>query len=214
MEEKDEKPTTDLNREKNREKSKQQLLDAVGKLLRTKGYAALKVNDIAATAGLDKKLIYRYFGSTDQLLDEYVLSQDFWSNVKGEKVPVSITDGGQSFVKEMFHAQFDTVFKNKELQKVLLWRLSQQRSSLKKLADEQEVTGDQLFDGIIEPHFKEKTPNFRAISAIIVSGLYYLNMTTAHNGSIFCGIDMESPDGRNQIKEAVSFLIDQTYEHL
>ncbi|WP_199118074.1 TetR/AcrR family transcriptional regulator [Pedobacter sp. ASV28] len=210
----EEKPNTDSNREKSREKSKQQLLDAVGKLLRTKGYAALKVNDIAATAGLDKKLIYRYFGSTDQLLDDYVLSQDFWSNIKGDKVPHVITDGGQGFVKDMLHEQFDTVFNNKELQKVLLWRLSQQRSSLKRLADEQELTGEQLFESIIHPHFQEKTATFRAISAILVSGLYYLNMTTAHNGSIFCGLDMASTEGRNEIKKALSFLIDQTYENL
>ncbi|RYF76746.1 MAG: TetR/AcrR family transcriptional regulator, partial [Cytophagaceae bacterium] len=56
-----EKPATPV---RNKEKSKQRLLDAVGKLLKSKGYAALKVNDIAATAGLDKKLIYKYFGGT------------------------------------------------------------------------------------------------------------------------------------------------------
>ncbi|MCH5685732.1 TetR/AcrR family transcriptional regulator [Niabella sp. W65] len=39
---------------RSKEKSKQKLLNAVGKLLKTKGYTGLKVNDIAATAGLDK----------------------------------------------------------------------------------------------------------------------------------------------------------------
>ncbi|RTZ46386.1 TetR/AcrR family transcriptional regulator [Chryseobacterium arthrosphaerae] len=40
---------------RNKERSKKKFLDAVGKILKTKGYAGLKVNDIAATAGVDKK---------------------------------------------------------------------------------------------------------------------------------------------------------------
>ncbi|WP_346985287.1 hypothetical protein [Chryseobacterium sp. POE27] len=38
-----------------KKKTKQKLLGAVGKILRTKGYAGLKVSKIAAVAGFDKK---------------------------------------------------------------------------------------------------------------------------------------------------------------
>ena len=55
---------------RNKERSKEKFLEAVGKILETKGYSGLKVNDIAATAGVDKKMIYNYFGGTDQLIDE------------------------------------------------------------------------------------------------------------------------------------------------
>ena len=40
---------------RNKENSKQQFLDAVGKILRTEGYSALKINNIASITGLDKK---------------------------------------------------------------------------------------------------------------------------------------------------------------
>ncbi|MET0466368.1 MAG: TetR/AcrR family transcriptional regulator [Chitinophagaceae bacterium] len=199
-------------RERSKEKSKQAFLDAVGKILKTKGYQALKVNDIAATAGLDKKLIYKYFGGTDQLMDEYVRSQDFWSNVKSDHPAGEITDGGRSFSKEMLLLQFDYVFKNKELQKVLLWRLSEQRKSLKKLTAEQESNGELLFQGITDPHFGEKAEDFRAVMAILVSGVYYLNLYAAVNGSVFCGLDLKSAEGRAKIGEALSFLVDVVYE--
>ncbi|SOD12636.1 TetR/AcrR family transcriptional regulator [Pedobacter xixiisoli] len=201
-------------REKNKEKSKEQFLNAVGEILQTKGYAALKINDVAATARLDKKLIYRYFGGFDQLLDEYVLSKDFWSNVKGEKVPSIIEDGGKDFLKQMFQNQFDTLEHNIELQKILLWRLSQQRNSLTKLTKEQENVGEQIFASMVDPHFNGKSETFRAICAILVSGLYYLNMSTAHNSTTFCGIDLEDKKGRNQIKKAIDFIVEQTYDNL
>jgi AcrR family transcriptional regulator len=199
-------------RERSKEKSKQVFLDAVGKILKTKGYQALKVNDIAAEAGLDKKLIYKYFGGTDQLMDEYVRSQDFWSNVESDQEPGEITDGGQAFSKEMLLLQFDYVHKNKELQKVLLWRLSEQRRSLKKLTAEQEDNGERLFKAITDPHFGDKAEDFRAVMAILISGVYYLNLYASVNGSVFCGLDLKSMEGRGKIQEALGFLVDKVYE--
>jgi len=197
---------------RSKEKSKQKLLNAVGKLLRTKGYTALKVNDIATTAGLDKKLIYNYFGGTDQLIDEYIRSNDFWSNISN--TPTSITDGGEALTKEMLSSQFEYMFKNKEFQRIIIWRLSESRKSLRKLTDKQEENGERLFQSIVDPHFGDNAKRYRAITAVLISGLYYLNMYQAVNGSVFCGLDMKSEEGRNEVKEAVNFLIEQAYRNL
>ncbi len=205
---KEQQNTTSL---RNKEESKKKFLRAVGQIITTKGFSGLKVNHIAAKAKLDKKLIYRYFGGLNQLLDEYVQQQDFWSNVKGNKVPETIDDGGKTFVTKMLTEQFDYVFQNKEFQKVLLWRLSEERPSLQKLAEEQEKSGEMLFEHIIAPHFGELTNLYRGIAAIIVAGLYYLNLSTEVNGTVFCGIDLTSETGRNQIKDAIKFMLEKTY---
>ncbi|CEJ69010.1 Bacterial regulatory proteins, tetR family [Chryseobacterium oranimense G311] len=199
---------------RNKERSKKKFLDAVGKILKSKGYAALKVNDIAAVAGVDKKMIYTYFGGMDGLMDEYIRSQDYWSNVTTDQVLPDRGDGGRFAVEQMLLQQYDYVHSNKELQKLLLWRLSESRKSLTKLTNMQEESGESLFKLIADPYFGERSWDFRAISAILVSGLYYLNMYASVNGSIFCGIDLNTPEGREKIKKAVSFLVDQTYENL
>ncbi|KAA2243831.1 TetR/AcrR family transcriptional regulator [Chitinophaga agrisoli] len=196
---------------RNKERSKKKFLSAVGKILKTKGYQGLRVNDIATTAGLDKKMIYSYFGGTDQLIDEYIRSQDFWSNIKEDKIPAGIKDGGKAFSENMLLSQFDYVFKNKELQKILLWRLSEKRKSLKKLTDVQEKNGEALFRNIMDPHFGDNDKQFRAVMAILVSGIYYLNLYAAVNGSVFCGLDMKSEEGRDEVKKALSFLVERTY---
>ncbi|MFN0253934.1 TetR/AcrR family transcriptional regulator [Pedobacter ureilyticus] len=199
---------------RNKERSKKKFLDAVGKILKTKGYAALKVNDIAATAGVDKKMIYTYFGGMDGLMDEYIRSQDYWSNVSDDNLPKEITDGGKTIAKEMLISQFDHVFKNKELQKLLLWRLSEERKSLRKLTDNQEMNGEALFSAVADRHFDQNSKKFRAIMAIMISGLYYLDIYSTVNGSVFCGLDMKTDEGRNEVKQAISFLMEQTYDHL
>ena len=197
---------------RNKEKSKEKFLDAVGKILTTKGFSALKVNDIAAVAGLDKKLIYNYFGGTDQLIDEYIKSQDFWSNVKNEPANSAINDGGQGLSKAMLLWQFDYVYKNKELQKILLWGLLEDRSSLKKLADDREESGDALFKNISDPHFGEHSGRYRAIMALLISGIYYLDIYASTNDNTFCGLNVKSKEGRREIEEALSFIIDKTYD--
>jgi len=202
---------TEAGSSRNKEKSKQKLLDAVEKILNTKGFAGLKVNDIARTAGLDKKLIYNYFGGRDGLIDAYIRSQDFWSNVRNPENSLPIKDGGKDFSKTMLLSQFDYVFKNRELQKILLWGLIENRKSLKKLAEDREETGAVLFEGITDPHFGEDAKRYRAVMALLISGIYYLDIYATTNESTFCGLDLKSKEGRLEIEQALTFLVDKTY---
>ncbi|GGE98146.1 transcriptional regulator, TetR family [Chishuiella changwenlii] len=199
---------------RNKERSKKKFLDAVGEILKTRGYAALKINDIAKVAGVDKKMIYTYFGGIDGLIDEYISTTDFWMNVKEENIDIDISDGGKKMTEEMLHSQFDYLLSSVELQKVLIWRLSEERQSLKKMIEAQEETGEMLFKGISDPHFGDQAEKFRAIMALAVSGIYHLTIDTTLNGSVFCGIDLKTEHGRQVVKEALSFIVDQTYENL
>ncbi|PWN71152.1 TetR/AcrR family transcriptional regulator [Chryseobacterium phosphatilyticum] len=200
---------------RDKEKTKQKLLAAVGKILRVKGYSGLKVSKIAAVAGFDKKLIYEYFGSTDKLIDEYIKSQDYWSNnlAAGNNGEVDFSDGGKELTKIAVINQFESLKKNKELQKIILWELSEPKPILRRLADEREEMGNVIFKSVIDPYFgDEKGKRIRAIMALLISGAYYLNIHTAANGSTFCGLDMKSEDGRSEIEKAIAEIIDFAYQ--
>jgi AcrR family transcriptional regulator len=199
---------------RNKERSRERFLQAVGEILTTKGFAALKINAVAEVAGLDKKLIYKYFGGLNQLLDEYLLAKDFWSNVKNEVVPDPITDGGKAFTEAMLLQQYEQMSNDPELQKIILWRLSESRTSLTTLLEEQERTGELLFGNLTDPYFGEQAGRYRAVAAVLVAGIYYLNLHAAVNTGTFCGIDLNSEDGRRQIREALSFLNRQAFEQL
>jgi hypothetical protein len=199
---------------KNKARTRKRFLAAVGKVLKSKGYSALKVNTIASAAGMDKKLIYDYFGGTDKLIDEYISTQDFWSNVQYEEKEVDLKDGGQSLSKALLLAQFNYVFKNRELQKIILWGLSEKRRSLKKLADNREKEGEVVFKAICDPHFGDKAPLYRAITALLVSGIYYLDIYASSNNNTFCGLDLTKNEGRKIVQEAISFVIDSAYANL
>lgn len=195
---------------RDKEKTKQKLLNAVGKILKTKGYSWLKVSKIAAVAGFDKKLIYEYFGSTDKLVDEYVKSQEYWTKFEKDENE-EVVDGGKELSKTAIISQFDSVKKNKELQKLLVWEMSESRPVLKKIMDQREEAGEEFFKNITDPHFGDQSEEYRAIVALLIAGSYHLNLHTGHNGSVFCGIDLKSEEGRQKIKNAIGDIIDYAY---
>lgn len=197
---------------RDKEKTKQKLLAAVGKILRVKGYSGLKVSKIAAVAGFDKKLIYEYFGSTDKLIDEYIKSQDYWSKFSPDIKEEQASSKGKEALTQGILMQFDSLKKNKELQKIILWELSESKPILRKLVEQREAVGADLFGNVTDPYFGEDAKRFRAIIALIVSGAYYLNLYPAYNASEFCGLDMKTEEGRSEIEKAIVDLIEFAYQ--
>lgn len=62
-------------------RTEERLFQALAALLGSGGVAALGVNAVAEHAGVEKVLIYRYFGGLDGLMAEYAKRSDFWPSV-------------------------------------------------------------------------------------------------------------------------------------
>jgi AcrR family transcriptional regulator len=63
---------------RDREATRARILAAVERLIVRDGVAAARVNAIAAEAGVDKVLIYRYFGGRDELLRALARERRLW----------------------------------------------------------------------------------------------------------------------------------------
>ena len=124
------------------------------------------------------------------------------------------TDGGQEITTNMILQQYDTLAKNKEYQKIILWGISETRPSLRKLADDREAVENPLLDQVVDPLFKEKSKEYRAILAMLVAGAYYLNLHFAVNGSTFCGLDFNKEEDAKILKDAIATIIDDQYKKL
>lgn len=58
--------------QRDRAQTEQRLIEAVGHMITEEGYEKIGINRIAARAGVNKILIYRYFGGLQGLIDAYV----------------------------------------------------------------------------------------------------------------------------------------------
>jgi len=72
------RPEKKSERARDRGRTEHKMIRAVGTLLARDGFQGMGVNALAREAGVDKVLIYRYFGSLDTLIDRYCQEVDFW----------------------------------------------------------------------------------------------------------------------------------------
>ncbi len=59
------------------------ILDALGRMIVRDGLASIGVNALAREAGCDKVLLYRYFGNLEGVYDAFAARSDFWWTVAG-----------------------------------------------------------------------------------------------------------------------------------
>lgn len=67
---------------RDRAKTETAILDAVSRLILRDGLSGVGINALAREAGVDKVLIYRYFGDLDGLYRAYAEHGDFWWSVE------------------------------------------------------------------------------------------------------------------------------------
>lgn len=201
-------------RDKSRTMSK--MVAAVGKVLQKKGYTGLTAPNIAKVAGVDKKLVWAYFGGVDNLVEEYINQTDFFKKAAKNHInhlletPEKLT---QDHINQLLQHQFETLLKDKALQRIIHWEVGESNEILRKIADNREEIGEELFSKTI-PDFENSSIDIRARLALVISGIYYLSLHAKNNGSKFCGIDINTEEGKNRISHAIQELITDAYDKI
>ncbi len=196
-----------------REKARtmEKLIAAVGKVIKKYGYPGLTIANIASESGLDRKLVYTYFGTLDNLIEIYITRQDYWKSKANQQIESLLQADTLSKLAmvNLLQGQFDQVLNDKTLQRIIHWELGVKSKPLRKLADAREEIGELLLKKF-EATYSTKDVDIRAVLAIQTAGLYYLALHAKSNGSTFCGIDLNTEEGKNRIRKSV----ETTLEHL
>lgn len=199
---------------RNKERTKANLIKAVGKILKKEGFPGLTLTKVADTAKVDRRLIYDYFGNLEGLVQTYLNEKDYWK-INPEEVEQIVAanqaDNGKALAYQVLENQFDSLINSEEMRQIITWGLCEKLPILKELDLKREQTGHQIFSELIDEKFKDSDKNFRAIYALLMGGVYYL---TLHSGKLqnpFCGIDIQQESGKAEIKKAIQQLIELTY---
>jgi len=199
---------------RDKERTKVKMIQAVGKVLLKKGYTGLNASSIAKEAGIDKSLVWTYFGSLDNLVEEYIAQRDFWKYKATDSINNMLTfkDGIKAeYMSGLLQFQFQSLLDDEILQRIMLWGISEKKDFLRHISDERELIGEEVFK-IVDPQFKDSNIDIRGILAILVAGIYYLVLHGKTNGSLFCGIDLNTADGEDRIKESISQIISMAFK--
>lgn len=195
----------------NKERTKQKIIDAVGIVIKLKGFKGLNYSSVAKEAGVDRKLIYEYFTNLENLTTTYLRRNDY-RNIAGEYAvtnPLKEITAANAF--EIAKAQFDYFENSAEMQQIVLWELNGPSESLNKVALQREVFDNKLFK-LTDKHFKGSDVNFWAISGIILCSIYYMILYAHATGRNICEIDIRKKKGRETMLNAIKQITEWTFE--
>ena len=192
----------------------ERLIASVGKVIRKFGYPGLTMANIANESGLDRRLIYTYFGALDNLVEAYLLRKDYW-NAGAKKTVMGLLESPQDIgsdeINSLLTGQFETMLKDKAWQKIIHWEIGEKNKILRRLSDSREELGELLFQQI-EQYFDRDSVDIRAVMALQIAGIYYLALHAKSNGSTFCGIDINQEDGKERIKRALERITKDAFK--
>lgn len=199
---------------KDKEQTKRRLIDAVAKIFQLEGHAGLGVNKVARVAGVNKKLIYRYFGSFEDLVEAYVVETDYWmqfaDHMRQLTIPKDLVQT-KRLIGQLLKNQFIYFHADQGMQELILWELTSKSNLMRSIHRTRELMGQQLME-ITDEHLATEVVNFRAVAALLVGGIYYTILHSRHNGGMFSGVDLSKPSGQEQIVEAIDLVLDLVFE--
>lgn len=199
---------------RDREKTEQKILNAVGKIVQEKDFDSLGINAIAEEAGVAKVLIYRYFGDFEGLLREWALRSHYWNTHVSDGAP---DFSGQSMddvkdrAEEIFINQLRSMKENPLLRKIIRWHLSSGHPVSKEIMAQVEKDGGLLMDA-----FKarcESDLDLEALISLLIGGIYYLSVIS-DRADVFNGIDLNRTEGNKRLETGISQWTDLLFREI
>jgi len=207
-------PENNIDRsQKNKERTKQKLILAVGEIIRSEGFEKLRISAIARKAQVDRKLIYRYFGGLDFLIEAYITEHEFWllyaERIK-ELIVTHESSNGQELLNTTLRDYFTFLSSEKDMQQLRLLELSAHNPLLKSLRTVRESLLQKILE-LTDKHFVNSGVDIRAVILLLVGGINFILLNTLYNGDQPGGLDVLSEDGRQQMLGAIEKIVNWAY---
>lgn len=190
-------------RSRDAEATRLRIIEAVGRLLVREGFGALGINAVAREAGVDKVLIYRYFGGIDHLLEAWGSTSDFWPTVAEilgeapESDPAELAAGMLKRHLQALRARPHTL-------EVMAWEAVTRHPLTRILDDIRETRAEQLMMAM-PPPLRGVKFDLPAISALLGAGMQHL-LLRSRTVDRFNGVAIGSPEGWERIEAALQTL--------
>ncbi|WP_293871030.1 TetR/AcrR family transcriptional regulator [Spirosoma sp.] len=188
---------------RNRQMTMERILRAMGEVMAERGTEKAGINAVAERAGVNKVLIYRYFGGWNGLLEAYV-HRGFFLSMFNDKfldsVPDNLAPEARSKAWSEYTIQFMREFRNrKSSQELIRWEMANGETELaRRLADFR----DQSYKTMVSKLAPYSAFDPIAITSLMVAAVTHLVLTSNHRDHIG-DIDLRSDAGWERLETAI-----------
>jgi len=169
---------------------------------------------ITRRTGKSKGVISYHYKNLNELLKTYIKQKDYWPpfferfNLSAEPTEEELR---KMFI-ELMQDNFELFKDTPEMQKIILWQISQESPLLRSISDEREAEGARLLN-MSSSYFRHSDVNFKAIIALLLGGSYYLVLHAATNKSTVCGVDINWDKDRHEILRTIAQVIGWSWDN-
>lgn len=197
-------------RSRDRVATRERVLAAVGRLLARDGFESIGVNAVAREAGVDKVLIYRYFGGLDALLEAWGQANTYGAgSLREETTSAKVTAADRAAA---FLAAYVRDLRAKpETLEAMRWELVEDNPLTRRLAQAREAAG---FADLAELGVSRRTAeklDLPAIAAVLTAGILHLALR-AKSAPEWLGVPLRTDEGWVRIERAAVALARKTLE--
>jgi AcrR family transcriptional regulator len=193
--------------ERNRDQTTQRLLAAVGEVLARDGFTGLGVNAVAKQAGVDKVLLYRYFGGLPELLRAWGESGQFWPSIaelRGEGEH-DITRLPLAARYAAFMNRFVDALRQRPLTVEILASEVAQRNELTIILETEREQWGQGVGELLGGQELVHRPELKNITLVLIAGVQYL-LVRGRTIRVFGGVDIGSDEGWQELKQSIELM--------
>jgi AcrR family transcriptional regulator len=193
---------------RNKELTKQRLVEAVGKVLAEVGFQHMGVNMVAREAGVDKKLIYRYFHGLPNLVAEYGKTVHFWPSAEellGPDRDAAPDMPPHQLMSLFFKRYLRAILKRPQTLEILAWEAIERNELTKPLEDVRARSALEFFElmGADPPDDVDLT----ALVMIMAGAMNFLAVRSRIHKTLG-GIDLQSEQGWGRIDRTVDQIME------
>lgn len=196
-------------RSRDRAATERRIVDAAVEILSKQGFTHMGVNAIAAQAGVDKQLIYRYFGGLDGVMGAVGARLELWL---GTQLPCNppVAKSYPEFIGRLLDSYIDALRASPLLRRLIAWELVEPNQILNSLdASRSRVLTDwmQQVRGAMLPPPGIDAP---AVNALLLAGVHHLVLRETSVGR-FAGLNCKTEEDWQRIRSAARTLVDLAY---
>lgn len=193
---------------RNKEMTKEKLIKAVGKVVAEVGFQQLGVNQVAREAGVDKKLIYRYFNGLQNLVAAYGQTLDFWPSAE------ELLGPDREAVRRMepheamalfFKRYMRAILNRPNTLEILAWEAIERNELTKGLEEVRAQTALEFFE-LMEQEPPEDV-DLTALVIIMAGAVNFLAVRSRIHRTLG-GVDLQSEQGWERIERTIDQLME------
>jgi AcrR family transcriptional regulator len=198
--------TSPLPRLRDRVATEGAIVEAAERLLVRGGWSGVNVQTLAAEAGVDRKLVYRYFDGVDGVIDRLAGASELWLGRSLAAAPPSQAATYRDFAREMLKAYLAALRANPVMLRLLAWEMTEDSPLLRRLEARRSE--------VLQAWVRDRRPRLRqppqgdmpALNIVLLAAVQHLALAGAQREA-FGGVALDD-SGWARVDAALDRLLD------